>query len=68
MVCSCALCVEDRINPFEFHNENGESDEKAASKGMHYTQSQAQAVEGDAVEMQPMRAAGASSPGQVKGD
>ena len=29
---------EDRINPFEFHNESSEIEEKGASKGMHYTQ------------------------------
>jgi len=68
---------EDRINPFEFHNESSEVEEKGASKGMHYTQTTAKVTPmatGDAVEMQPMgtavnRDTGGSSPGPaVKGD
>ena len=67
---------EDRINPFEFHNESGDLDEKGASKGMHYTQAKVTPMSGDAVEMQPMgtpspasQESGGSSPGPaVKGD
>ena len=67
---------EDRINPFEFHNESGEAGEKSSSKFMPKCAASSpggpDAGGGHAVELQPVRKAGAASPTSpgpaVKGD